>query len=303
MKNILIILILLTFTACSSRVKKISISFDDAPKGRGWKYTGIQRTETLIEKLALNDIKRAAFYVQTNRLKSNEDIYRIQRYFLSGHMIGNHTHSHLNASKVDMKEFLNDVVRAQNILKERNFNSQYFRFPYLNRGENPHLTTKSLDTMGLKDGYVTVNTYDWLLDEIVLRSQSEFVNLPALRDIYLEMIIGSIEFYDEIAAKYADDQFVHVLLLHENDLAAEFIGDLIVELKKRGWSFVSPEEAYFQAPWEEMPNASTFGQGRVISYAQSKGYKGPVRSKYETKEEVTALIKKSGVFKKSIGNN
>lgn len=301
MKNILICLFLIFITACSSRVKKISLSFDDAPKGQGWKYTGVQRTEAIIDKLALLDIKRAAFYVQTNRLKTNEDIYRIQKYFLAGHMIGNHTHSHLNASKVEMKEFFNDVVRAHNILKERNLNAQYFRFPYLNRGTNPHLVTKSLDTLGLKDGYITVDTYDWLLDEIVIRSQAEFINLPALKSIYLEMIIGSLEFYDKVAQDYADD-YVHVLLLHENDLAGEFIGDLVLELKNRGWKFVSPEEAYFNAPWEEMPNASNYGQGRVISYAQSKGYKGPIRSKYENKKEVTALIKKSGVFKKTIGN-
>jgi peptidoglycan/xylan/chitin deacetylase (PgdA/CDA1 family) len=295
--RILLIAFILLLTSCASRQKVISISFDDTPTRGGWKYKGAKRTEALIANLKKAKVKRAAFYVKTKNLKTNEDIYRVQKYFLSGHMIGNHTHSHLSADKVKMKDFLKDVVIARKTLNERKLYHQYFRYPFLHRGQKPHLLKKTLETMGLKDGYVTIDNYDWYMDYLVRKSKSDYINLEALKRMYVDVMMDAIEFYDNIAEKHISGDFSHVLLLHENDLAAEFIDDLVVALRNKGWKIVVPEEAYFQSSLDEIPDkVKTLNQGRVIAHAIADGYKGPIRSKYESKDKWAALFKEYGVF-------
>ena len=69
----------------------------------------------------------------------------------------------------------------------------------------------------------------------------------------------------------------HVLLLHENDLAALYLGDLVKKLRKTGWKIISPERA-FQDPIASVePDTLVLGQGRVIALATAKGYTGPGR--------------------------
>jgi peptidoglycan-N-acetylglucosamine deacetylase len=63
------------------------------------------------------------------------------------------------------------------------------------------------------------------------------------------------------------------LLLHENDLAALFVGDLIQLLKGKGWKIISPEDAYADPIASEIPDVLFNGQGRVGAIAYSKGWK------------------------------
>ena len=98
-----------------------------------------------------------------------------------------------------------------------------------------------------------------------------------LRDAYVDLLSDSIEFYDEVAVKELGRSPRHVLLLHENDLAALYLGDLVKRLRKTGWKIVSPELA-FQDPIAKVePDTLLLGQGRVIALAAAKGYQGPSR--------------------------
>jgi hypothetical protein len=69
----------------------------------------------------------------------------------------------------------------------------------------------------------------------------------------------------------------HVLLLHENDLAAMYLGDLVARLRKTGWEIVSPDVAFRDPIARVEPDTLVLGQGRVIALAAAKGYQGPGR--------------------------
>ena len=63
----------------------------------------------------------------------------------------------------------------------------------------------------------------------------------------------------------------HVLLLHENDLAALFIGDLVTELRARGWTIISATEAFADPIAELEPDTLFLGQGRIAALAHEAG--------------------------------
>ena len=60
----------------------------------------------------------------------------------------------------------------------------------------------------------------------------------------------------------------HVLLLHENDLAALFIKDLIKHIRESGGKIISPAEAYKDPIADFIPNVLMNNQGRIAAIAK-----------------------------------
>jgi len=98
------------------------------------------------------------------------------------------------------------------------------------------------------------------------------INYDLLQDLYIEHLWKSIQFYENIARKALGRSPKHVLLLHENDLAALFIDDLISFLRGEGWEIISPEEAYKDPIAQHIPDVLMNNQGRVAAIAREKGW-------------------------------
>lgn len=102
--------------------------------------------------------------------------------------------------------------------------------------------------------------------------------------MYVDHIWESIQFYNNIALKNLGRSPKHVLLLHENDLAALFIDDLVKHLRTNGWKIITPEEAYTDPIAQIIPDVLLNGQGRVAAIAKEKGYIGPFVQDAEDEE-------------------
>ena len=63
-----------------------------------------------------------------------------------------------------------------------------------------------------------------------------------------------------------------MLLLHENDAAALFVGDLVEHLRNKGWKIISPQQAYKDPIAKNFPQVLFQKQGRVAAIANSKGF-------------------------------
>ncbi len=132
---------------------------------------------------------------------------------------------------------------------------------------------QSLTELGYKDGYVTIDNFDWYISSLLTKAAEEkkTINYDKARKLYVEMLYESIEFYDAIAKKSLGRSPQHVMLLHENDAAALFVGDLIEHLRNKGWKIISPQQAYQDPIARNFPNTAFHKQGRVAAIANSKG--------------------------------
>lgn len=91
----------------------VYLTFDDGPE------EGI--TEFVLDMLAEYDFK-ATFFCKGACAEQNPQL--VDRIRQSGHRLGNHTYSHIPAYVQDGKSYVEDVYRADNVLK-----SAYFRPP------------------------------------------------------------------------------------------------------------------------------------------------------------------------------
>jgi peptidoglycan/xylan/chitin deacetylase (PgdA/CDA1 family) len=228
--------------------RAIALTFDDAPRLSTPVFDGATRTARLVAGLEAVGVTRAAFFANTIRLGGDGQA-RLAQYAAAGHAIGNHTHSHLDVNRTDLDVYLADLRRADTALSSLNGFVRLFRFPFLREG--PDATVRDclrneLARLGYLNAYVTVNAYDWALDRLIEQAVRDGrpVDYAAIGRMYVDVILACAEFYDALAVSVLGRSPRHVLLLHENDINALFLPDLVTALRHEGWTVIAPEEAY-----------------------------------------------------------
>jgi peptidoglycan-N-acetylglucosamine deacetylase len=232
-------------------VKRIALTFDDVPRAPGSLYTPEERTRRLITALEEGGVEQAAFFVTTGNLEQfagGEE--RIGRYVAAGHVIANHSHRHPHLSEISAEDYLADIDRARSWLAGREGLRPWFRFPYLDEGRE-HVDKRDavragLAERGLANGSVTVDGYDWFYDDAVTKAITEgrVIDMEALGELFVESHLGAAEFFDDLARRTFGRSPVHIMLLHEADVTATFLPDLISALEYSGWTIVPVDLAF-----------------------------------------------------------
>lgn len=250
---LLILLALLLAPTQAWADKLVALSFDDVPRDRGAFFTPDERTRLLVAALARAKVKQAAFFVTPGLLEQPDGAggeARIEAYVAAGHVIANHSWDHDALSKSSAATYLADIDRTEAWLHGRPGRRPWFRFPYLDEGgadtAKHGAVLDGLAARGLHNGYVTIDGSDWLLEErsVAAKAQSREIDMNALHDLYIFDHVNAAEAADAMARKILGRSPVHVMLLHETDLAALYIADLVAELRRHGWRVVPIDRAY-----------------------------------------------------------
>lgn len=257
------------------------------PRGPGAFLTPDQRTQGILSSLAEAKVK-AVFFVTTGNLdkpgmKGGEE--RIMMYSGAGHLIANHSHAHRRLSQVSAEAYLEDVDRAAAWLRNRPGSRPWFRFPFLDEGRadkaKRDAVRAGLAQRGLANGYVTADGADWNMEALTIaaREAGKPMDMKALRQLYVETMVGAANFYDGLARRTLGRSPAHMLLLHETDLAALFLPALVDALRKDGWKIVTPDEAYKDPIASALPDTPSAQGTRIEAMAWEKGL--PVPRWYE----------------------
>ncbi len=269
------LLLLILPLAMPGQSRQIAVTIDDAPMGEGPYFSGERRGQMLIQRLRQAGVDQALFFTITSNI-DKEGTDRLQKYVEAGHRLGNHTHTHPSAHRVSAADYMDDMSHADSILRTMDGYVPFFRYPYLHEGRDTASRDSirfAVDSLGLANGYVTVDTYDWYIHQLVreARAVDRRVNMGALKQFWIDHLVQCIEFYDSVAATNLGRSPRHVLLLHENDLTGLFIFDLVRKLELEDWEIIPATSAYSDAIAEYVPSTLFLGQGRVAAIAADKG--------------------------------
>jgi peptidoglycan/xylan/chitin deacetylase (PgdA/CDA1 family) len=250
---LLILAALLALAAPAAAQKRIALSFDDIPRSAGTFMTAQQRTDRLIAALRQARVPQAAFFVNPGNLQQPWGAGRegqIESYVRAGHVLGNHSYSHPHLSEVGAAAFIANIDQAAAWLDGRPGYRPWFRFPYLDEASR-NIPTRdavraALRERHLQNGYVTVDGMDWLLDQLINQAHNagQAIDMNALRDLYIRILVESAEFADRLARDTLHRQPVQVALMHETDIEALFLTDAVAALRARGWQIVPIDQAY-----------------------------------------------------------
>jgi peptidoglycan/xylan/chitin deacetylase (PgdA/CDA1 family) len=267
--------VVLLLASSLSYAREIALTFDDAPTPDSALMTGAERTQRLIDSLVKARVPDALFFVKAGYINPDTQP-RLDQYTAAGFHLANHSYNHKSANELGVLDYPADAYKAHLVLKSQKNFLPYHRFPFLHYGKTPAAIStiqQSLSDLGYKDGYVTIDNFDWYMSSLLTKAAEEkaSINYDNARKFYVETLYESVKFYDEIAKKSLGRSPRHVMLLHENDAAALFVGDLIAHLRANGWKIISPQKAYQDPIARNFPAIAFHRQGRVAAIANSKG--------------------------------
>jgi peptidoglycan/xylan/chitin deacetylase (PgdA/CDA1 family) len=297
----LFIFIVVILTVYAAEAREIALTFDDCPRKPGPVLDPIQRDLKILS--ALKDARITAAFFCNSPTREVKGLERLKNFAKHGHLIANHTADHPDINKISIADFVKNIDKADRELKTLPNFRKWFRYPFLHEGKNSQdveAVRLFLKKGGYINGYVTIDTEDWYVDEVlrkkVLLGKRYDENL--LCQTYARMMTDEGDLFDEMSIKALGRSVKHIILLHETDLNAICLTKLIQAFKNKQWSFISPDVAYKDPISLKEPKSSTkLNGGRVFALAKESGYNGPYYSRWIKESEIEKELQSQGVWK------
>ncbi len=300
----IIVSLLLLLAPARGFADEVAISFDDAPKSDDHVMTGHERTSRIIEQLKEENVQ-AIFFINT-RTWSDKARAQVQSYVDAGHLVANHTSDHADYQKVGLKDFLKQVDQADQMIRSFSTFRPLFRYPFLNEGidlASRDAARRALQKRGYREGYVTVDTNDWYFEKRLQEAieRGDTVDRRKLKKVYFQYLLDALAFYDDLAMRTLGRSPRHVILLHENDINALYLKELLQEIRKKGWTIISPDEAYIDALAKEEPQGLYSNNGRIAALADERGICPHCRPSWDDYARIDRVIHYAHAFKEKKG--
>lgn len=178
--------------------KAIALTFDDGPSGY---------TSELLDGLELYDAK-ASFFIIGKQAEKNPEI--VQRAYENGHLIGNHTYSHIDFYKTSLADIKEDINKGADVIETITGERPLFlRAPY---GNVNFIQLNQLDCFFI---HWSSSTYDWF------REEEEYI-------------------YKRIMKEAKDGA---IILMHDTrEVTVKAVLRAIPELQEQGYEFVRVDD-------------------------------------------------------------
>lgn len=182
--------------------KKIALTFDDGPHP--------YYTEQLLDGLKERNVK-ATFFVLGKHAEQYPEL--VKRMSEEGHLIGNHTYSHVQLGAANRETFREELVRTNRLLEELTGQEiQYVRPPY---GTWDKKFEKELNMFPV---LWTIDPLDWSsrnVSGIVQRVESKAKEnaIILMHDEYKTTVTAALQIVDELQAQGYEFVTVEELLL------------------------------------------------------------------------------------------
>jgi peptidoglycan/xylan/chitin deacetylase (PgdA/CDA1 family) len=185
--------------------------------------------------------------------------------------LGNHGHSHLDLHRVEVDRWLEDVDRGapvvRRLLDDRQLRLRYFRHPFLHTGTSVEVQRTAAVELA-KRGYtvapVTVDNGEWIYGDVYgnATNRGDAALMDRLGASYVDYMLEVAAYYDRQAALIVGREIPQVLLVHAYALNADHLGALLDALARRGWRWITLEEALSDRVYRR-PTSGYTGPGGI----------------------------------------
>lgn len=253
--------------AQTSPSRGIAITIDDLPAANS-NMPGneiVEMTTKLLGTLRDQKIPAVGFVNERKLYKFGEVDERIKALSLwtdNGFELGNHTFRHTSLNRVTLQEWEEEVVRGETVtsmlLAQHNMKMRYFRHPYLDTGRDLE-TRRQAEAFLVSRGYriapVTMDAWDWMYAGVYedARKRGDTALQQQLVSSYLSYTSQVFDYYEKFSKNLLGYEPKQIILLHGNWLEADHIGELLDLLRKRGYQFVTLQDALGDAAYS-MPD-------------------------------------------------
>ncbi|MFY0689456.1 MAG: polysaccharide deacetylase family protein [Cyclobacteriaceae bacterium] len=176
----------------------------------------------------------------------------LQEWAENGLELGNHGYAHLNYSRTDTTTYFADLIKGEihskRISESNGLIYQYYRHPYLHAGETAEKEI-ALERFLVRNGYeeapVTIDNSDWIYSRAydLARKEDNQTLMDSIGTSYVQYMLDKTEYFQLKSRELLGRDVKQILLLHTNNINADYLDDLLAALLERGNSFVTISEA------------------------------------------------------------
>jgi peptidoglycan/xylan/chitin deacetylase (PgdA/CDA1 family) len=186
----------------------------------------------------------------------------LQHWLDAGLELGNHTYSHPDLHRTELRAFQEEVLRGEvvtrRLLAARGEKPRYFRHPFLHTGRSLQVRdglVSFLKEHGYRVAPVTVDNSDYIFAAAYDRAHAGSTGAgkageaqgqelaEKVKAAYLDYMETVVAYYEQQSIAILGREPAQTLLLHANALNAAAMEQLIERIRDRGYRFISLEEA------------------------------------------------------------
>ena len=260
--------------------REVAITIDDLPRGGDGGPQSFDEirsmTVRLLKPFGDQHIPLTGFVHAGRTQLTPGELRRILDLWLdAGAGLGNHTYSHADLNSMPVDEYEQNILRGEAILRlaleAHGKKLEFFRYPFLHAGqdaETKHAIEQFLAAHGYRNAPVTLDNSDYMFafaymkPELAQRVKQEYVP-------YLESVIA---FFEQRSIEVAGREFPQIMLLHASELNAQMMPAILEMFRRRGYSFVSLDQALHDPAYRLAENyAGKGGFSWIHRWSQAKG--------------------------------
>ncbi len=255
------ILLIFFFAACASAQtpsRRIAITIDDLPVVSTRR--DIENRREITKKL-LSHIKHANVpaigFVNENKLYAGEkrdetQIDLLRMWLDAGLELGNHTYSHRSLNTIPLVDYEADLLKGETITREllagKKKTLRYFRHPFLQTGRTIEIKQqfdKFLRDHGYTIAPITIDNADYIFSRAYDNAfdKKDTALMRRVGEAYVPYMEAKLEYWERQSTKLFGREVSQTLLIHANFINSDYFDDLAAMFKRRGYKFVTLEEA------------------------------------------------------------
>jgi|CZKF01.1.fsa_nt_gi peptidoglycan/xylan/chitin deacetylase (PgdA/CDA1 family) len=208
----------------------------------------------LLVALARHHVPVTGFVIQKGveelGIVSGTDILR--EWTRRGFDLGNHTYAHPDSNNLTIEQYEDQITRGEAafvpVMKAAGRKPEFFRFPFNHTGdtkEKRDALAAFLAQRGYRLAPCTIETSDWMFNIAYGRmiARHDHASAARLRTVYLAFTSAQIDYFMRLNTQVLGHEPPEIMLLHDNQLNADTISDLLALFEKKHYRWVSLSEA------------------------------------------------------------
>ena len=238
--------------------RTVAITIDDLPVVSTRR--DLKNRQEITKKL-LGHIKNAKIpaigFVNENKLYTNgqrdEQQVDLLRMWVDARLeLGNHTYSHRSLNAIPLAEFQADLLKGESITREllakKKHDLRFFRHPFLQTGRSMEVKGQ-FDAFLKQHGYtiapVSIDNADYIFSAAYDKAfdKGDMESMKKVGEAYIPYMEAKVEYWERQSVKLFGREISQTLLMHANFINSDYIDDLAAMFKRRGYKFVTLEQA------------------------------------------------------------
>ena len=274
--------------------RRVAITIDDGPVVNELKdLENFQKISAALIASLVSEKVPATIFINERQL--NVEGQRdgrgavLAQWLDAGYDLGNHTYSHPSLNKVPVREFEDNIIKGEVIMRPliegRGRKLVWFRYPFLDSGTSAEAHQAILDFLEERHyrvAPVTVDYKDYIFAGAYARRlrAGEAETAEKIKQAYLEYVNPGFESAERISRELLGYELPQILLIHCSELNSVTLRDSIARMRKRGYTFVTLEEAMKDPAYQRPDNFTGPGGSWLEHLGEAMGK--PVKEDMES---------------------